>query len=86
MASWVKRPQKKIFVSDRLEKARRANSRYYKVPPNSEQMKIDAETAKEWINDAPKVEYEVHRVDVDRTTGEASNHRISDWKDKDKGK
>ncbi len=73
----------KAFVNDRLNKAIEGEG-HYKIPPNSEQMEIDAQTAREWINDADKVEYEIHKVDVDRITGEVSNQRISEWSAKNK--
>ena len=70
-----------VFVKDRLDRAINGDG-HYKIPPNPEQMKTDAQTAKDWIRDADNVEYEVHRVDVDRTTGDVNNHRVSDWEAK----
>ena len=66
------------FVDDRLKRSIGGKS-HYKIPPNSKQMKKDAQTAKKWIQDADKVEYEIHRVDVDRITGKVSNQRVSEW-------
>lgn len=66
------------FVNDRLQRAVDGNG-HYKIPPNSEQMKIDAQKAQEWIQDSPKTDYEVHRVPVDNTTGVAGDPVVSPW-------
>jgi Holliday junction resolvase-like predicted endonuclease len=68
----------KKFVNDRLQRAVDGNG-HYKIPPNSEQMKIDAQKAQEWIKDSPKTDYEVHRVPVDNTTGVAGDPVVSPW-------
>jgi hypothetical protein len=68
----------KKFVKERLQRAVDGNG-HYKIPPNSEQMKIDAQKAQEWIKDSPKTDYEVHRVPVDNTTGVAGDPVVSPW-------
>jgi Holliday junction resolvase-like predicted endonuclease len=66
------------YVENRLDRAIEGKG-HYKIPPNPEQMKTDAVKAKEWIEDAPKVDYEVHRVNVDNATGIAGDTKVSPW-------
>ncbi len=71
------------FVKDRLDRATSGEG-HYKIPPNSEQMKLDAEKAKDWISDAENVDYEVHRVKVDNTTGAPGQPEVTKWDPKPK--
>ncbi len=73
----------KDFVEKRLDRAIEGKG-HYKIPPNTEQMKLDAEKAKEWIKDSPKTDYEIHQVPVDNTTGAAGNPKVSPWESKPK--
>lgn len=66
------------YVNDRLNRAIEGNG-HYKIPPNSPQMKTDAEMARDWIDEAPRVDYEVHRVQVDRTTGQVNGTTVTPW-------
>ena len=72
------------FVEDRLNRA--ANeAKYYKSPPNPPELKAKAEKASDWIKDAPQVDYEVRRVEVDNTTGEViGDSKIDPWEPKPK--
>ena len=67
-----------VYVEDRLNRAIEGNG-HYKIPPNPEQMKMDAETAKQWIENADNVDYEVHQVPVDNATGVTGNPKVSNW-------
>ncbi|NJM79744.1 MAG: hypothetical protein HC854_09175 [Flavobacterium sp.] len=69
------------FVESRLKRATEAKG-HYKIPPNSEQMKIDAQKAQKWIENSPKTDYEVHQVPVDNTTGVAGTPKVSPWEPK----
>lgn len=66
------------YVADRLRRAANGE-RGYGVPPNPENLPADARRAQQWLEDAPNVDYEVHRVPVDRTTGEAGTPEVSTW-------
>jgi Holliday junction resolvase-like predicted endonuclease len=66
------------YVGDRLRRAANGE-RGYGVPPNPETLPADARRAQRWIQDAPRVDYEVHRVPVDRTTGEAGPPTVGPW-------
>jgi Holliday junction resolvase-like predicted endonuclease len=66
------------YVEDRLRRAANGE-RGYGVPPNPPELPTNARTAQQWIEDAPRVDYEVHRVDVDRVTGEAGSIDVSPW-------
>jgi Holliday junction resolvase-like predicted endonuclease len=66
------------YVEDRLRRAANGE-RGYGVPPNPPDLPVNARRAQQWLRDAPRVEYEVHRVPVDRTTGEVGEPEISPW-------
>jgi Holliday junction resolvase-like predicted endonuclease len=66
------------FVGDRLRRAANGE-RGYGVPPNRADLPADARRAQQWIEDAPNVDYEVHRVEVNRTTGETGSVDVSPW-------
>ncbi len=66
------------YVNDRLRRAANGE-RGYGVPPNSADLPTNARRAQQWIEDAPNVDYEVHRVPVDRTTGESGTPEVSPW-------
>lgn len=66
------------YVEDRLNRAVEGNG-HYKIPPNSEQMKLDAEKAQKWLEDAEKIDYEVHQVPVDNTTGVTGDPKVTQW-------
>lgn len=68
----------KVFVESRLNRVEEGKG-HYKIPPNSKQMKIDAETAQGWIDEAPKVDYEVHNVKLDNVTGEIQDMTVKPW-------
>ncbi|RBL90455.1 hypothetical protein [Chitinophaga flava] len=66
------------FVEDRLERA--ANGRRgYGVPPNPPELPGNAIRAQQWIEDAPQVDYEVHRVPVDRFNGTVGQSDVTPW-------
>jgi Holliday junction resolvase-like predicted endonuclease len=66
------------YVEDRLRRAANGE-RGYGVPPNPPELPTNARTAQQWIEDAPRVDYEVHRVDVDRVTGDVGSIDVSPW-------
>ncbi len=66
------------YVNDRLNRAANGD-RGYGIPPNSPELRTNAETAQEWIRDAPRVDYEVHKVPVDRTTGVTGATTTTSW-------
>lgn len=70
------------FVDSRLKRAT-SNRGHYKVPPNTEKMKRDAEIAQKWIENGKainNIDYEVYRVEVDNVTGEVIGEpKISTW-------
>lgn len=66
------------YVEDRLNRAVEGKG-HYQIPPNSEQMKVDAETAQRWIENADKVDYEVHQVPVDNATGATGDPNVTQW-------
>jgi hypothetical protein len=49
------------------------------IPPNPPELKTNAETAQQWIDNAPNVDYEVRRVQVDRNTGSAAKSEVTPW-------
>lgn len=69
------------YVENRLQRAVDGEG-HYKVPPNPAEMKADALKAQEWIEDAPKVDYEVHNVKVDNATGEVTGTTVKPWNPK----
>lgn len=70
------------FVQDRLRRAANGE-RGYGVPPNPPELPNNARTAQQWLEDAPNVDYEVHRVPVDRTTGDVGDPDITPWEPED---
>ncbi|TDW96816.1 hypothetical protein [Dinghuibacter silviterrae] len=66
------------YVNDRLKKAA-SGAPYYRVPPNPADLPTNAKLAQRWIQNAPNVDYEVHRVDVDRSNGNVGNIKVSPW-------
>jgi hypothetical protein len=47
-------------------------------------MKLDAENAKKWIENAENVDYEVHRVNVDNATGKVMGEpKVDPWTPKE---
>lgn len=66
------------YVQDRLNRAA-TGARGYGVPPNPPELPGNARQAQGWIEDAPQVDYEVHRVPVDRTAGTAGTPEVSPW-------
>ncbi len=66
------------YAADRLRRAANGE-RGYGVPPNPPNLPIEARRAQQWIEDAPNVDYEVHRVQVNRTTGEVNGTTVSTW-------
>lgn len=66
------------YVQDRLERAA-TGARGYGVPPNPAELPQNARLAQEWIADAPQVDYEVHRIPVDRTAGTTGTPEVNTW-------
>ncbi len=73
----------KKYVQDRLDRAVSGKG-YNKIPPNPAELKTNAQKAKDWIQDAPQVDYEVHQVPVDNATGVAGTPKVSPWDPKPK--
>jgi hypothetical protein len=67
-----------VYVNDRLNRAVNGE-RGYGVPPNPTELPQNARTAQRWIDEAPNVDYEVHRVPVDRTTGDIGTPDVTPW-------
>ncbi|MGO4288973.1 hypothetical protein [Chitinophaga sp. RAB17] len=67
-----------VYVEDRLRRAANGE-RGYGVPPNPPELPQQARQAQRWIENAPNVDYEVHRVPVDRTTGVVGEPEVSPW-------
>ncbi len=68
----------KKFVQDRLDRAVSGKG-HYKIPPNPPEVKTNAQKAKDWIQDANKVDYEVHRIKVDNVTGQTGTTTVTKW-------
>jgi hypothetical protein len=66
------------FVTDRLDRAVSRRG-HYKSPPNPPELSTDAARAQRWIEDAPNVDYEIHRVPVDRNTGVVGESEVTPW-------
>jgi Holliday junction resolvase-like predicted endonuclease len=66
------------YVKSRLDRATKGEG-HYKIPPNSEQMKLDAEKAKEWLKESPKTDYEVYQVPINNVTGVTGTPKVSTW-------
>ena len=66
------------YVNDRLQRAA-DGARGYGVPPNPPDLPTNAVKAQKWIEDAPQVDYEVHRVSVDRSNGTVGNTKVTPW-------
>ncbi|WP_312076439.1 hypothetical protein [Chryseobacterium sp.] len=69
------------YVNDRLDRAA-SGTGHNKIPPNPAELKANANKAKDWINDAPQVDYEVHQVPVDNQTGAVGTPNVSPWNPK----